>query len=44
LTRFVKRPTDEPVDTAKRQVLAFVGHDNLHGIEFLDIGCGKGIH
>ncbi|KRR18507.1 class I SAM-dependent methyltransferase [Bradyrhizobium retamae] len=44
-TRFVKTSAnDERVDIAKRHILAFVGRDNLNGLNFLDIGCGSGIH
>ena len=44
-TRFVeKSATDERVDIAKRHILAFVGRDSLDGLDFLDIGCGSGIH
>lgn len=44
-TRFVeKSANDERVDIAKQHILAFVGRDNLEGVDFLDIGCGSGIH
>jgi 2-polyprenyl-6-hydroxyphenyl methylase/3-demethylubiquinone-9 3-methyltransferase len=44
-TRFVKKSaSDERVDIAKRHILTFVGRDNLDGLDFLDIGCGSGIH
>src|SRR5215469_21713 len=44
-TRFVEKSvTDERVDIAKRHILAFVGRDSLEGLDFLDIGCGSGIH
>jgi 2-polyprenyl-6-hydroxyphenyl methylase/3-demethylubiquinone-9 3-methyltransferase len=44
-TRFVKKSaTDERVDIAKRHILTFVGRDSLDGLDFLDIGCGSGIH
>jgi SAM-dependent methyltransferase len=44
-TRFVeKSATPERVDVARRHILAFIGRDNLNGLDFLDIGCGSGIH
>ena len=44
-TRFVeKSASDERVDIAKRHILTFIGRDSLDGLDFLDIGCGSGIH
>ena len=44
-TRFVKKSAgDDRVDIAKRHILAFVRRDNLNGLDFLDIGCGSGLH
>jgi SAM-dependent methyltransferase len=44
-TRFVKTSANhERVDIAKRHILTFLGRDNLDGLNFLDIGCGSGIH
>jgi 2-polyprenyl-6-hydroxyphenyl methylase/3-demethylubiquinone-9 3-methyltransferase len=42
---FVKRNfTPERCEVAKKRVLDFVGRPNLEGVDFLDIGCGSGIH
>jgi len=44
-TRFVEKSANrERVEIAKRHVLAFIGRDDLKGLDILDIGCGSGIH
>jgi SAM-dependent methyltransferase len=44
-TGFVKRNVDnERVDIARNHILAFIKRDHLKGLDFLDIGCGSGIH
>ena len=44
-TRYVKRAfDDERVEIAKRHLLAVIGRSDLRGLDFLDIGCGSGIH
>jgi SAM-dependent methyltransferase len=44
-TRYVKRSfNDERVEIAKRHLLNFIGRSDLQGVDFLDIGCGSGIH
>ncbi len=35
---------DEQVTIAKEHLLGFLKRDDLKGIEFLDIGCGSGLH
>jgi 2-polyprenyl-3-methyl-5-hydroxy-6-metoxy-1,4-benzoquinol methylase len=43
--RFVRRNfTRERCDIAKQRLLKFAGHDSLRGLDFLDIGCGSGLH
>ena len=44
-SRFVRsRFTQERCDVAKRKILGFVGRESLAGLDFLDIGCGSGLH
>ena len=44
-TRYVKRSfNDERVEIAKRHILGFLGRSDLQRLDFLDIGCGSGIH
>ncbi len=44
-TRYVKRSfSDERVEIAKRHILTLIGRNDLNGLDFLDIGCGSGIH
>lgn len=44
-TRFVqKSANEERVAIARRHILNFIGRDDLSGLNFLDIGCGSGIH
>ena len=44
-TRFVRQSADaERIAIAKRHLLAFAKRDDLNGVDFLDIGCGSGIH
>ena len=43
--RFVRQNfSQERCDVAKRRLLEFVRRDSLDGLDFLDIGCGSGIH
>jgi SAM-dependent methyltransferase len=43
--RFVKKSaSDDRVDIARQHILDFVGRDNLNGLDFLDVGCGSGLH
>jgi SAM-dependent methyltransferase len=43
--RFVRRyVTRERCDIAKQRLLKFTGRDSLRGVDFLDIGCGSGLH
>jgi 2-polyprenyl-3-methyl-5-hydroxy-6-metoxy-1,4-benzoquinol methylase len=43
--RFAKRSlSQERVDIAKTHLLSMLQRDNLYGLDFLDIGCGSGIH
>lgn len=35
---------EDRVEISKRHILEFMGRDNLHGLTFLDIGCGSGLH
>jgi len=43
--RFVKRNlTQERCDIAKTHILDFIGQKSLDGRDFLDIGCGSGLH
>ncbi len=43
--RFINQSfSQERVDIAKAHLLAMLGRENLTGIDFLDIGCGSGIH
>ncbi len=32
------------VETARQHILNFIGRADLNGIDFLDIGCGSGLH
>lgn len=42
---FVRRNFDqERLDIAKKHILTFMQRDDLKGLDFLDIGCGSGIH
>ena len=44
-SRFVRRNfSQERCDTARRKILDFLGRDSLDGLDFLDIGCGSGLH
>lgn len=44
-TRFVKRSfNEERVEIAKRHILTLIGRSDLNGLDFLDMGCGSGIH
>lgn len=36
--------TQERVDVARQRILQFIGRDSLKGLDFLDIGCGSGLH
>jgi SAM-dependent methyltransferase len=43
--RFVRRNfTPERCDIAKSRILEFAGLDSLQGVDFLDVGCGSGLH
>lgn len=43
--RFVKRNfTQERCQIAKDHILHFMGRESLEGLDFLDIGCGSGLH
>lgn len=43
--RFVKRNfTEERCEIAKAHILRFIGRESLSGLDFLDIGCGSGLH
>src|SRR5437870_2282594 len=42
---FVRRNlSDERIDIAQKHLLAFIGRDDLNGLDFLDIGSGSGIN
>lgn len=42
---FVKRNfTQERCEVAKQRILNFIGRANLEDLDFLDIGCGSGLH
>ena len=44
-TRYVKRSfDDERLEIAKRYILSLIERSDLQGLDFLDIGCGSGIH
>ena len=44
-SQFVRRNfTQERCDVAKKHMLDFIGCGSMEGLEFLDIGCGSGIH
>lgn len=44
-TRFVKENANrERIEVAKKHLLTFIKRDDLKGLDFLDIGCGSGIH
>ena len=44
-TRYVRHNfNEERVAIAQRHLLDFVGRSDLRGLDFLDIGCGSGIH
>ncbi len=43
--RFVRKNfTRERSDIAKNHILKFTGRETLKGLDFLDIGCGSGLH
>src|SRR3954454_7500437 len=43
--RFIKRNfTQERCEIARHHILRFMGRDTLEGLDFLDIGCGSGLH
>jgi 2-polyprenyl-6-hydroxyphenyl methylase/3-demethylubiquinone-9 3-methyltransferase len=43
--RFVRKNfTRERSNIAKDHILKFTGRDTLKGLDFLDIGCGSGLH
>ena len=43
--KFIKRNfSQERCDVAKQRILEFIGRDDLDGLDFLDIGCGSGLH
>jgi len=43
--RFVRKNfTQERCDAAKQRLLKFIGRESLAGLDFLDIGCGSGLH
>lgn len=42
---FVKKNfTQQRVDVSKARILGFTGRKDLKGLDFLDIGCGSGLH
>jgi 2-polyprenyl-6-hydroxyphenyl methylase/3-demethylubiquinone-9 3-methyltransferase len=42
---FVKKNfTQERVEVAKHRILKFIGRTDTKGLDFLDIGCGSGLH
>lgn len=42
---FVKRNfNEERCQIAKARILQFIGRDSFEGLDFLDIGCGSGLH
>jgi SAM-dependent methyltransferase len=44
-SRYVNRSLNpERVEIAKQHLLKFLRRDDLKGLDFLDIGCGSGIH
>ena len=44
-SRYVRRSfNEERAEIAKRHLLGLIGRSDLHGLDFLDIGCGSGIH
>ncbi len=44
-TRYVERSfNDERLEIAKRYILSLIERSDLQGLDFLDIGCGSGIH
>ena len=44
-TRYVEQNfNDERLEIAKRYILSLIGRSDLRGLDFLDIGCGSGIH
>ena len=43
--RFARRNADaERISIARRHLLTFCNRRDLKGMDFLDIGCGSGIH
>lgn len=44
-SRFVRSSfTQERCDVAKRRILEFVRRESMEGLDFLDVGCGSGLH
>ena len=44
-TKFIKNNfTQERLDNAQKHILHFLKRDDLKGLDFLDIGCGSGLH
>jgi 2-polyprenyl-6-hydroxyphenyl methylase/3-demethylubiquinone-9 3-methyltransferase len=44
-SRFVRRSfNEERLEVARKRILEFTGLKDLAGFDFLDIGCGSGIH
>src|SRR5213592_3777967 len=39
-----KNFSQERVDASKKHILDFIAGKDLHGLSFLDIGCGSGLH
>lgn len=43
--KFVKKNfSEERLEVAKKKMLEFTGRTDFEGLDFLDIGCGSGIH
>lgn len=43
--KYIERSfNQEKVEVSKRHMLDFLGHNDLQGSTFLDIGCGSGLH
>src|ERR1700753_1697892 len=43
--QFVRRNFNrERCEIAKQRLLRFAGRDSLAGVDFLDVGCGSGLH
>jgi len=43
-SNFLENLSDEQIENAKRELIKWLGGDNLNGKTFLDIGCGSGLH